>query len=621
MMGMGGRARIAGGALMVLGQAASLASGAFTELEKFKIEFFAKEIEKSFEAFKSLSKNGVVLGDGLMGLRDAAHGTGLSMTTLSNISKANQADLSAAGMGATGGFKLMAKAFKDGGKTFKGSLLNLGYDLEEQGELVAKTMAQMRRSGVDPNKADIQSSTKEYAANLRLISAITGKDAKAKMEEAKKTATNAAARAKILRMQRGGDKEAGARFEAQMATAAAQGLGDAFLQKFVTSDAQGRGGVSTDTGFNVADAGTNGQLGNSVDEMVSATKDSTKTMEQFRTSMAERTGKTNELMGSEAFASSMEQISAAAILTSSSTATKVADFFIKTVTPAIEGIQGGAEGKAASAEIQGQLNSQSEKQRQLNNLIIQGEENRLALEVKAAEGIVKYTELMVKAHDQITKLIDKMDSPFSYLMSKVSDLAMGLVGLVPLLFMFKGGLGGLIGSMGGSRPELIGPPPRPGGPSGGAARGGLVRGAANLARGAGPTAAVLGAGYAGYKAGEYINDSFLTNDDGTGKIANWLGSIDGSDAKSAKEDQALKDAIAAKNARSTFDRPKAELSKSGTTKEIEVSSTVVAELQKLSALVEQQNKLAKEANDLRTQLVDLSESHKRIAGDIRSNTA
>ena len=36
----------------------------------------------------------------------------------------------------------------------------------------------------------------------------------------------------------------------------------------------------------------------------------------------------------------------------------------------------------------------------------------------------------------------------------------------------------------------------------------------------GPVAAVAGAGYAGYQAGSYLNEKFLTNEDGSGKIAN-----------------------------------------------------------------------------------------------------
>ena len=434
---MGGRARIAGGALMVLGQAASLASSAFTALEKFKIEFYAKEIEKSFEGFKTLSSKGVMLGDGLMGLRNAAQGTGLAMSTLANIEKNNSEALSAAGLGATGGFKLMTKTFQEGGKTLKNSLLNLGYDFEEQGEIVAKTMEQIRRSGQDPNKADMQSATKDYATNLRLIADITGQDAKAKMEQAKKASTNMAVRAKLLKMQAAGDEQATARFQRNFALVP-EAMKDAYLQKFATSDMQGRGGITTDVAANVMGA-NNPELLSGVDKLVQNTADSAASAKDSKEDASKIVGGIHKTFTSPEFANNMAPIGAATMLTGAMAG--VTDKAMKGIDESLSGVKDGEEGKKAAVEIQAQLNTKSKEQLVLNDLIIKGEKNRLDLEIMAAGKIAEYTKLMGKAQDEILKLLNGVDHPVSTLIGKFGDLALGLLGVIGILPMLKGGLG------------------------------------------------------------------------------------------------------------------------------------------------------------------------------------
>ena len=67
----------------------------------------------------------------------------------------------------------------------KKSLAKLGYSFEEQGELVAQVMKDMRGSTVGPLKssdAEVAEQTQKYAENLRIIADITGEDAKAKAE-------------------------------------------------------------------------------------------------------------------------------------------------------------------------------------------------------------------------------------------------------------------------------------------------------------------------------------------------------------------------------------------------------------------------------------------------------
>jgi hypothetical protein len=67
----------------------------------------------------------------------------------------------------------------------KRQLLNLGYGFEEQAGLVAETMSAMRGLGgpLGATNQEIVQQTTKYAESLRLISAITGEDAKKKIEQ------------------------------------------------------------------------------------------------------------------------------------------------------------------------------------------------------------------------------------------------------------------------------------------------------------------------------------------------------------------------------------------------------------------------------------------------------
>jgi hypothetical protein len=163
-----------------------LAAGA-SKLAKFGIEVLGKELERTIKAYNESSAAGAMFADGMTGMRHAARDAGLTTEQFSNVVKQNSQSLAASGLGVAEGAKQMGRVGKEIRQSGVGEqLMKLGYGFEEQAELAATTAANMRRStGGKASDQQIAEQTAKYAENLRVISAITGEDAKRKTDEAK----------------------------------------------------------------------------------------------------------------------------------------------------------------------------------------------------------------------------------------------------------------------------------------------------------------------------------------------------------------------------------------------------------------------------------------------------
>jgi hypothetical protein len=179
-----GKTKIAGFALEGAGMALSYFSESAGKLAKFGIQVLSKEVEKLSKAFNDSTAAGAFFTNGLTGLRNSALDAGLTVDQFANVLKQHGADLAAAGLGVTEGSRRVGGALRAGGDTMRKQLLNLGYSFEEQAGLVAETMRDMRQSGgpLRSSNAVVAAETSKYAENLRIISAITGEDAKKKSE-------------------------------------------------------------------------------------------------------------------------------------------------------------------------------------------------------------------------------------------------------------------------------------------------------------------------------------------------------------------------------------------------------------------------------------------------------
>lgn len=176
-------------ALNILGIAAETASEGVAKLAKFGLEVVSKEVEKTVKAFSEVSASGAMFADGVTGMRNAAAGSGLTLQQFSEVVKNQSANIAASGLGVSEGIRRIGEV----GKVLKTSgmqtqLQNLGYSFQEQAELTAEVMKDMRGAATGPLRASNQQvaeQTAKYAENLRVITAITGEDAKKKIEQAR----------------------------------------------------------------------------------------------------------------------------------------------------------------------------------------------------------------------------------------------------------------------------------------------------------------------------------------------------------------------------------------------------------------------------------------------------
>lgn len=170
---------------------------------QFGFDLLSKELEKTVSAFDAISSSGALFSNGLTGMRTSATMAGLTLTQFANVMKATSDLLAQSGVGVNKGREIMTAALQVGGEGMKLRLLNLGFTFEEQAALVAETMRDMRQSGEALGVKDapaIQKATERYAENLRIIAAITGEDARKRMDQARQAANTLAFQQRLATM-------------------------------------------------------------------------------------------------------------------------------------------------------------------------------------------------------------------------------------------------------------------------------------------------------------------------------------------------------------------------------------------------------------------------------------
>lgn len=187
MMNTNPRLRMLGGAASVTGMAISALGDAAATTGKFIVGFMVKEMEKTIEAFNKTSAAGALFADGMTGMRNNAHLAGLTVKQFGEVVSKNAPLFAQSGMGVAEGAKQMGRVGKIIKETgMQDSMLKLGFGFEEQAELMADTVARMRKTaGGTVTDRQVAEQTAKYAENLRLIASITGEDAKKKMDQVK----------------------------------------------------------------------------------------------------------------------------------------------------------------------------------------------------------------------------------------------------------------------------------------------------------------------------------------------------------------------------------------------------------------------------------------------------
>jgi len=192
----------AAGAATILGIALESAADGFSKLAKFGVEILSKEVEKTYKSFNTLSASGAMFTDGMTGMRNAAGGAQLTVEQFSNVVKNSSDNMAQSGIGVTEGARQIGRVgtiLKNSGVT--NQLLKLGVGFEEQAELTAETVANMRRAaGGTVSDTMVAEQTQKYAENLKLIASITGEDAKKKMEQMRQANSELAFQQKLAGM-------------------------------------------------------------------------------------------------------------------------------------------------------------------------------------------------------------------------------------------------------------------------------------------------------------------------------------------------------------------------------------------------------------------------------------
>jgi hypothetical protein len=175
-------------------------------------EVMAKEFEKTKQSFDSLNKAGASFSGGMDEIRLIASESGVAMTTLTKSAVSSAENFRAAGLSQGDGVKLLSKSMNatakeigKSGHSLRDEMLALGYSYEEQGQIQALYAAQLRASGVDLKNlapAELAQRSRDYAENLKVISDITGQDAKKLAEKARTESMRGSVMAKMDEKQR-----------------------------------------------------------------------------------------------------------------------------------------------------------------------------------------------------------------------------------------------------------------------------------------------------------------------------------------------------------------------------------------------------------------------------------
>jgi len=173
------------------------------KLMQFGVDVLSKELEKTNKAFNTIVGNGAVFAGGLTAMREASVGAGLTLQQFSKVISEQSQDLAMSGMGVAEGARMVGdtgRIFDQNNGRIRTQLLKLGYGFEEQAELTATVMGNIRRTAQSVNPAVLATETQKLAENMRLVAALTGEDAKAKTKQVQEQNQIAAFQNKLAQM-------------------------------------------------------------------------------------------------------------------------------------------------------------------------------------------------------------------------------------------------------------------------------------------------------------------------------------------------------------------------------------------------------------------------------------
>ena len=160
------------------------------------VALMSKELTDSVKMLETFNKMGASFAGGVSEMRQAAFDSGMTVDQWTATMQKSTPYLKNFGMTTAGAINRVSDiSFQfgkvtTGGITLRNQMRGLGYTVEEQSELAAQYLAMQRGSmtaeqfaNLDKKKVALE--TRQYAEDLKVLADITGKNAKAAMEEAR----------------------------------------------------------------------------------------------------------------------------------------------------------------------------------------------------------------------------------------------------------------------------------------------------------------------------------------------------------------------------------------------------------------------------------------------------
>lgn len=187
-----------GAGLQKVGEAATAAAIAVEEMGAKILhtgnELMAKEFQKTADSMSKFSRAGASFAGGMSEMRNLATASGIGLSQFTEVvSKSRD---SVTGMGLTTGeateklskgLSSLSTVTNKSGRSMRDQMLAMGFSFEESGEVMAQYMAQQKTFGRDLDgilPEELAQGAKDYATNLKVLSDLTGQDAKKLMERA-----------------------------------------------------------------------------------------------------------------------------------------------------------------------------------------------------------------------------------------------------------------------------------------------------------------------------------------------------------------------------------------------------------------------------------------------------
>ena len=185
--------KLLGVAVMGLAKLFGYTAEKTADLAKFGLETLNTEVQKTMKSYQVSTKAGIFFANGMTEMAKTAHEAGVSYRDFMEAVSKSSTDLTLLGGNAGAGAVAVSKTFK-ALEPFRRGLLNIGAGMEEQIQGTAEYMANLAQSNQLKGKSDAElaKGVDAYITNLKVISSITGEEAKAAQSRARKASEQSA---------------------------------------------------------------------------------------------------------------------------------------------------------------------------------------------------------------------------------------------------------------------------------------------------------------------------------------------------------------------------------------------------------------------------------------------